>query len=271
MSLTVEEAFVFAEERQLLIAALVVTQGRVTVADLATRFAITAETVRRDLDTLEAARQLRRVHGGAVAIDRLSLSEPSLDERQTQRLDEKSRIADAAMRMIPSSRTGSILLDAGSTTERLADRLAGWTPAVTGDQLLVITNAVPIAGMLSRNETIQLHILGGRVRGLTSAIVGAGTVAQLGALRPDIAFIGANGISAAFGLSTPDSVEAAVKSAIVTSARRVVVLADASKLDQETLVCFATLAAIDTLITDAAPSADLAAALAAADVDVVIA
>ncbi|TFD08372.1 DeoR/GlpR transcriptional regulator [Cryobacterium sp. TMT1-2-2] len=261
----------FAEERQLLIAALVATQGRVTVTDLATRFTITAETVRRDLDTLEAARQLRRVHGGAVAIDRLSLSEPSLNVRQTQHLDEKSRIADAAMRMIPASRTGSILLDAGSTTELLADSLASFTPAVSGDQLLVITNAVPIAGKLSSNETIQLHILGGRVRGLTSAIVGAGTVAQLGLLRPDIAFIGTNGISATFGLSTPDSVEAAVKAAIVTSARRVVVLADSSKLDQETLVCFAALAAIDTLITDAPPSANLAAALAAADVDVVIA
>ncbi|TFC80171.1 DeoR/GlpR transcriptional regulator [Cryobacterium sp. TMS1-20-1] len=261
----------FAEERQLLIAALVATEGRVTVTDLAARFTITAETVRRDLDTLEAARQLRRVHGGAVAIDRLSLSEPSLDERQTQRLDEKSRIADAALRMIPASRTGSILLDSGSTTERLAERLAAWTPAVAGDQLLVITNAVPIAAKLSRNDAINLHILGGRVRGLTSAIVGAGTVAQLAALRPDIAFIGTNGISASFGLSTPDSVEAAVKSAIVRAARRVVVLADSSKLDQETLVSFAALAAIDTLITDATPSADLAAALAAADVDVVIA
>ena len=261
----------FAEERQLLIAALVAAEGRVTVTDLAARFAITAETVRRDLDTLEAARQLRRVHGGAVSTDRLSLSEPSLDERQTQHLDEKSRIADAAMRMVPASRTGSIVLDAGSTTERLADRLAGWSPAVTGDQLLVITNAVPIAGKLSRNEAIQLQILGGHVRGLTSAIVGAGTVAQLGTLRPDIAFIGTNGISAAFGLSTPDSVEAAVKSAIVASARRVVVLADSTKLDQETLVCFAALTAIDTLITDAVPSAALAAALAAADVDVVIA
>ena len=261
----------FAEERQLLIAALVATEGRVTVTDLAARFTITAETVRRDLDTLEAARQLRRVHGGAVAIDRLSLSEPSLDERQTQRPDEKSRIVDAALRMIPASRTGSIVLDAGSTTERLADRLAGWTPAVAGDQLLVITNAVPIAGKLSHNDAINLHILGGRVRGLTSAIVGAGTVAQLAALRPDIAFIGTNGISATFGLSTPDSVEAAVKSAIVRTARRVVVLADSSKLGQETLVSFAALAAIDTLITDAAPSADLAAALAAADVDVVIA
>ena len=261
----------FAEERQLLIAALVATQGRVTVTDLAMRFAITAETVRRDLDTLETARQLRRVHGGAVAIDRLSLSEPSLDERQTQRLDEKSRIADAALRLVPASRTGSIVLDAGSTTECLADRLAGWTPALIGDQLLVITNAVPIASKLSRNETIQLHILGGRVRGLTRAIVGADTVAQLDALRPDIAFIGANGISANFGLSTPDSVEAAVKSAIVASARRVVVLADSSKLDQETLVCFAALALIDTLITDDAPSDALAAALAAAGVDVVIA
>jgi len=262
---------VFAEERHLLIAALVASEGRVTVTDLASRFAITAETVRRDLDTLEAERALRRVHGGAVAIDRLSRSEPSLDERQTQHLDEKSRIAEAAWHFIPASRTGSIVLDAGSTTERLADRLADWTPAVAGDQLLVITNAVPIASKLSRNETIHLHILGGRVRGLTSAIIGAGTVAQLNALRPDIAFIGTNGMSATFGLSTPDSAEAAVKSAIVASARRVIVLADSSKLDQETLVCFAALGAIDTLVTDAAPSAELAAALAAADVDVVIA
>ena len=261
----------FAEERQLMIAALVATEGRVTVTDVAARFTITAETVRRDLDTLEAAHQLRRVHGGAVAIDRLSLSEASLDERQTQRLDEKSRIVDAAMCLIPAGRTGSIVLDAGSTTERLADRLATWAPAVAGDHLLVITNAVPIAGKLSRNASIQLHILGGRVRGLTSAIVGAGTVAQLGALHPDMAFIGTNGISATFGLSTPDSVEAAVKSAIVHAARRVVVLADSSKLDQETLVCFAALAAIDTVITDAAPSAQLIAALAAADVDLVIA
>lgn len=261
----------FAEERHLLIAALVAAQGRVTVTELANRFGITAETVRRDLDVLEATRMLRRVHGGAVGIDHLSRSEPSLDERQTQHLNEKSRIADAAWRLIPASRTGSIVLDAGSTTERLADRLVDWTPAVAGDQLLVITNAVPIAAKLSRNEALHLHILGGLVRGLTSAIVGAGTVAQLGDLRPDIAFIGTNGISATFGLSTPDLAEAAVKTAIVASARRVVVLADCSKLDQETLVCFAALDALDTLITDAAPSASLAAALAAANVDVVLA
>ena len=261
----------FAEERQLVIAALVASEGRVTVTDLAARFSITAETVRRDLDTLEATRQLRRVHGGAVALDRLSLSEPSLDERQTQRLDEKTRIALAAIKLLPASRSGSVLLDAGSTTEHLADLLINWTPSSAGDHLLVITNAVPIAGKLSRLEHVEVHVLGGRVRGLTGAIVGADTVAQLAALRPDIAFVGTNGVSAAFGLSTPDSVEAAVKSAIVRSARRVVVLADSTKLDQETLVCFANLTAIDTLITDAAPSAGLAEALAAAGVDLVLA
>lgn len=261
----------FAEERQLLIADLVSSHGRVTVSELAARFTVTPETVRRDLDALEIARQLRRVHGGAVAIDKLSMTEPSLEERQTQRLDEKARIAAAAFKMIPASRTGSIILDAGTTTERLGDRLADWTPASPGDQLLVITNALPIAWKLSDNEAIQLHILGGRVRGLTSAIVGASTTEQLQALRPDIAFVGANGVNADFGFSTPDSVEAAVKTAIVRSARRVVALADSSKLDEEALVRFATLADVDTLITDAPPSEELAAALAAADVEVVIA
>lgn len=261
----------FAEERQLLIAELVAGRGRVTVIELAERFNITPETVRRDLDTLEGARELRRVHGGAVAIDRLSMSEPSLEERQSQRHDEKSRIAAAAVEMIPASRTGSIILDAGTTTERMADDLVGWKPSGPGDQLLVITNAVPIAYKLAGNEELQLLVLGGRVRGLTGAIVGAGTIGQLDGLRPDIAFVGANGVHADFGLSTPDAIEAAVKTAIVRSARRVVALADSSKLDVETLVRFARLGEIDALITDAAPSEQLAAALAAAEVEVVIA
>jgi len=261
----------FAEERQAAITALVAECGRVTVGELALRFTVTPETIRRDLDALETARLLRRVHGGAVASDRMSMSEPSIQERQAQRLDEKQRIARAALALIPTSRTGSIILDAGTTTERLADLLAPWSPPAPGDQLLIITNALPIAWKLSDNTAIHLHILGGRVRGLTSAIVGSSAIEQLSALRPDIAFVGANGLSSDFGLSTPDSVEAAVKSAIVRSARRVVALVDSSKLDQETLVCFADIADIDTLITDAPPSAELAAALTAAGVQIVIA
>ncbi len=261
----------FAEERQEKIAEMVATRSRVTVTELADLFRITAETVRRDLAGLENVRRLRRVHGGAVALDRLSMSEPSLSERQSQHQEEKTRIAAAAAALIPSTRTGSVILDSGTTTALLAEHLAGWTPPGPGDELLVITNAVPIAHRLSANPALQLEILGGRVRGLTSAIVGATAIDRLEALRADIAFVGANGVHEEFGFSTPDSVEAAVKTAIVRSARRVVALADSSKLGEETLVRFATLREIDTLITDAAPSEGLAAALAAADVELVIA
>jgi DeoR family transcriptional regulator, fructose operon transcriptional repressor len=263
---------VFAEERQQLISALVAERGRVSVTDLADRFSITTETVRRDLAALEVSGNLRRVHGGAVPSDRLSTREESILERAVQRQVEKSRIANAALALIPELTTGSVLLDAGSTTETLADLLAQRTPSANGnDELVVITHAIPIAGKLSSTQGIALQILGGRVRGLTQAAVGQSTVEAACKLRPDIAFVGANGIHATFGLSTPDPEEAAVKAAFVTSARRVVALADSSKLDAETLVQFATLKDVDTLITDSEPSAELAAALADAGVDVVIA
>ena len=261
----------FAEERQQRIAELVAVRSRVTVNELAELFTITSETVRRDLATLESARTLRRVHGGAVALDRLSTSEASLVERQSQQQEQKARIARAAAAMLPTTGAGSILLDAGTSTALLADELLDWSPAGPGDALLVVTNAVPIAHKLSANAALQLEILGGRVRGLTSAVVGPTATEQLAGLRPDIAFVGANGVHADFGLSTPDAMEAAAKHAMVTAARRVVVLADSSKLGSEALVRFARLSEIDALVTDAVPPADLSAALAAANVEVVIA
>lgn len=261
----------FAQERHQKIAELVNAQGRAGVNELAELFSITQETVRRDLAILEETGQLRRVHGGAVALDRLTRSELSLSERQSQHLDEKSRIAAAAMALIPHAPASSILIDSGTTTAALAEGLARWAPVNSASELLVITNSLPIAASLSTNRHLLLDIVGGRVRGLTSAVVGARATEQLSALRPDVAFIGANGIHADFGLSTPDPVEAATKTAMVRAARQVVVLADASKLGTETLVRFATLEEIDTLITTTEPSAELAAALSAAGVETVIA
>lgn len=261
----------FAEERQRLIADLAASQGRVAVSDLAERFKVTSETIRRDLAALEADGSLRRVHGGAVPVDSTTTVERSLEERQTEHQQEKLRIAQAALKLIPASRTGSVLLDAGTTTEQLADLLVHWQPATPDAELLAITHAVPIASKLANGSAVQLQLLGGKVRGLTAAAVGPSTVEQLGALRPDIAFVGANGVHARFGLSTPDSEEAAVKSAIVRSARRVVALVDASKLGEEALVRFAGLRDIDTLITSSEPPSDLAAALRDAEVEVVIA
>ncbi|MET3950940.1 DeoR/GlpR family DNA-binding transcription regulator [Arthrobacter sp. UYEF36] len=266
----------FAEERQQLIVGLITASGRASVTDLAERFSITTETVRRDLASLEAAGSVRRVHGGAVSPDRFSTNEESILVRTDQRQPEKTRIAEAALALIPLDRTGSILIDAGSTTEALAELLAARTAAtaaISGSaaELVVITHSLPVATKLSREPGIALHLLGGKVRGITQAAVGQSTVEAARRIRPDIAFIGTNGIHAAFGLSTPDPEEAAVKAAFVQSARRIVVLADSSKLDSETLVQFASLKDLDTLITDTKPSQDLADALADAGVEVVVA
>jgi len=269
---------VFAEERQQQIAGLVAASGRASVTDLAERFRITTETVRRDLAALESAGTVRRVHGGAVSADRFSTTEESILERTIQRQAQKLRIAEAALDFLPQGPSGSIVLDAGSTTEVLADLLARRSAGAAQPQksepdreLLVITHAIPIAAKLASTQGIALQILGGRVRGLTQAAVGQATVEAAHKLRPDIAFIGTNGIHASFGLSTPDPEEAAVKAAFVSSARRIVVLADSSKLDAETLVQFASLKDLDTVITDRKPSPELAAALADAGVEVVLA
>ncbi|KQM25858.1 MULTISPECIES: DeoR/GlpR family DNA-binding transcription regulator [unclassified Frigoribacterium] len=261
----------YATERHESIAEALRSAGRVSVSDLALRLDVTAETVRRDLDALEQAGLLQRVHGGAVAAGRSSVSELSLSERETRHSPEKTSVAQAAAHLVPPTFTGSIALDAGTTTAAVAAELARWTPATPGTVLTVITNAVPIAALLQHSPHVDLHLLGGRVRGLTSAAVGTSTVEQIQALRPDIVFVGANGVSAGFGLSTPDEFEGAVKSAYVRAGRRVVAVVDQTKHGEEALVRFARLAEIDTVVTDAPPAPDLGEALELADVEVIVA
>ena len=258
----------FAEERQRLVAARVAEAGRVSVTELAERFSVTTETVRRDLAALEAAGVLRRVHGGAVPADRASTAETALFERQVTNLAEKQRMAEAAAALITASRAGSILLDAGSSTEAIAERLVG-SRADNGRELVVMTNALPIADKLAAEPGLAVHLLGGRIRPVTRAAVGQATIDAVERLRPDLAFVGANGVHPSFGISTPDAEEAAVKAAFVRSARRVVVIADHTKFNVETLVQFGRLDQLDTLVTDRAPVGDLAAALAEAGVEVV--
>ncbi|WP_159613643.1 DeoR/GlpR family DNA-binding transcription regulator [Glutamicibacter sp. JC586] len=257
----------FAEERHRLIVEQLEKDGKVTVAQLAERFEITRETVRRDLAQLESENFLRRVHGGAVTTTEASTREESHLIRTAIHSDAKSRIAQRALSLLPVS-DASVIIDAGTTTEFLAERMLR-TNASAG--LVIITHALPIASVLAQSPETTLELIGGRVRGLTGAASGAQTVEEYSRHRADIAFIGTNGLHAGFGLSTPDPLEAAVKRALVSSARRVVLLADSSKFDQETLVRFANLGSVDTLVTDQQPGAELAAALEAADVEVVIA
>ena len=254
----------YAEERQRAMAELVTQRGRVSVTELARQFDVTTETVRRDLSALERMNLLRRVHGGALPADSFTVLEIGLGDRDTANTEEKGRIAQAALELLPGA-DSTILIDAGTTTARFAELLPH------DHRLTVLTHAVSVAARLAELPNVELHLLPGRVRRNTQAAVGVETVAALAKVRADIAFMGTNGISVEHGLSTPDHAEAATKAAMVASARRVVVLADSTKVDQERTVRFAELSDIDVLVIDRGVSPERVAQFEDTGIEVILA
>jgi DeoR family fructose operon transcriptional repressor len=217
------------------------TVGRVEVATLSGELDVTTETIRRDLKVLERHGLLRRVHGGAIPVERLGF-EPALAARDAVLTAEKERIAKAALAELPTE--GSVLLDAGTTTARLAEALPH------DRELVVLTNGLPIAMLLAGRPNLTVLLLGGRVRGRTLAAVDTWALHALSDSYVDVAFLGTNGVSVERGLTTPDTTEAAVKRAMVGAARRSVLLADHTKVGNDHLARFADLDDIDVLITD---------------------
>ncbi|MGH9179081.1 MAG: DeoR/GlpR family DNA-binding transcription regulator [Acidimicrobiales bacterium] len=237
-------------------------RGRVSVRRLAAAHDVTPETVRRDLVELEARGELRRIHGGAVALEHLRV-EPAVDERSERMAAAKARIAAAAVALFPGD-GGTVLLDAGTTTGALLEVVP------TDRRLTVVTNAVAHALALAPIPTITVIVVGGRLRARTLANVDDLAVETIGNLRVDVAFVATNGISER-GCSTPDPAEAAVKRTMVGAADRVVLLADHTKFGEEHFVRFANLSDLDVAVTDAGvENADLLP-LRMAGVDVVVA
>lgn len=239
----------YAPERHQQILDTARSLGRVDVAGLARDLAVTPETVRRDLTALERRGVLRRVHGGAIPVERLGI-EPGVSDREGHSAGQKERIARAALDELPDG--GSIILDAGTTTVRLAELLP------TDRELTVVTHSIPVASVLISRPNVTLHLLGGIVRGRTLAAVGEWTRAQIAEVFADVAFMGTNSISVEHGLTTPDIAEASVKRALIDAARRTVVLADHTKFGRESFARVAPLSEIDTVITDVGLDVELA-------------
>lgn len=231
----------YAQERQQAILATARKNGRVEVGSLADSFGVTVETVRRDLTALERLGVLRRVHGGALPVERLSL-EPTLESRVTQFAERKRRIAERAAREVPDGAT--VLLDSGTTARAVADAL----PADL--RLTVITNSLGVATRVAERPRTELLMLGGRLRQRTGAVVGPWLDAALENVWVDIAFLGTNGFTLEQGLTTPDQVEAAAKKTMARSARRIICVSDSSKAGQVHLHRFVETSDIAMLITD---------------------
>lgn len=231
----------YAQERQQHILGEARRAGRVDVLTLAESLGVAAETIRRDLTVLERRGTLRRVHGGAIPVERFDV-EPSLAVRTERLTAEKRRIAARALQELPSD--GTILIDSGTTTLALAEML----PADLS--LTVMTNSIGVAALLAGHEHLNLYLLGGRVRGRTGAAVGHWATDALDGIFVDVAFIGTNGFSVSRGLTTPDQSESLVKVAMVGSARRTILLADSTKAGDDHLHRFAQMRDVALLITD---------------------
>ena len=231
----------YPEERQQEILQRARTEGRVDVVALAEDLRVTTETIRRDLTVLERAGVLRRVHGGAIPVERLGF-EPALATRDAVMTAEKERIAKAAVEELP--RDGAIIIDAGTTTGRLAEAIP------LDRELTVVVNSPPLATALATRPNLTVIALGGRVRGRTLATVDDFALQLLSQVYVDVAFMATNGLTIERGLTTPDPAEAAVKRSMMAAARRTVLLADHTKVGNDYLARFGTLADVDVLVTD---------------------
>ena len=251
----------FAPERLEFVLRQLAARGRIDAARVATELGVSNESIRKDLALLERRGLLRRVHGGAIPLHELR-AEPPMEAR-TSLSAEKDVIARAALAHVPTG--GSVLLDAGSTTARLAELL----PA---DQaLFVCTNSLPVASILTTRTAATVRLLGGTVRRPSLAGVGQVTLDGLAMINVDVAFLGTNGVSLQRGLTTPDEQEGIVKHAMLATARRRILLADHSKIGRENLCRYAELTDLDVLITDDGIADHDAQAIEAAGVEVQIA
>jgi DeoR family fructose operon transcriptional repressor len=228
-------------DRQRAIYLLALRQGSVDVADLARRYGVTTETIRRDLSDMQQRKLLRRVHGGAVPVERIN-HEPMLAARDVVNAEEKLRIATKAVEEVPER--GSMIIDSGSTTQRLADVFP-----VERD-VHVVTNSLMMALTLGRRGVRTLTVLGGAVRTNTLAMVDDTTRSGLQDMAVDVLFISCDGLSFQHGLTTPYREERMIKRAMIERAHRVVAMVDASKFGNVQMFSFAAFDDIDVLVTD---------------------
>jgi DeoR family fructose operon transcriptional repressor len=230
-----------------------------TVKDLAACLQVSGDTVRRDLDLLARHGLLTRTYGGAVANH--SLITP--DSTQPRRIDlwhpvEKA-IAHATSGLIGDRET--LFLNGGSTTTFVAAEL-------TSENATVVTNNLGVPAVVPAQ--CEVHVLGGRYRRDLKATLGPLLLAGI-SVAVDTAIIGVGGITVEHGLTTNLLEEAMTATTMMEAANRTIVVVEASKFGQRCFARIGPLVSIDILVTDSQPPSDLAAALAEAQVQVVVA
>jgi DeoR family glycerol-3-phosphate regulon repressor len=247
--------------RQVEILEIARREGKVAVEDLAQRFEVSVQTIRRDLTELDAAGQIDRVHGGAVIGS--GTSNLAYDDRQRHLSDEKAAIARLCASKIPND--CSVFLNIGTSTEAVARELRHHK------NLLVITNNMNIANTLASNSDCEVVVTGGTVRRGDGGLIGTMTVKAIRSFKFDHAVIGCSALDEDGDVLDYDIQEVGVSQAIIAQARAPFLVADHSKLHRSAPARICSLAEITAVFSDQPLPRKLSLACADWDTDVFIA
>lgn len=232
----------------------------VRINELAQRFNVSNETVRRDFDALSNDGLIARAHGGASAPAQGHY--PGLDERTNAQVEERERIGLRAAELIQSGET--VMIDSGSTTIEMARALA-----YLGTHCTVITNSIPVAMTLGHG-TAQVLLCPGEYLATESATIGTETLEFLSRFNVDRCMIGSSGFSSE-GPSETIRGFAAVKRMMLTRAEKRHLLVDSGKFGRKGLSQVGGLSGLHSIVTDKKPTGDLHKAIVGAEVDVLVA
>lgn len=231
-----------------------------SVAELAADLDVSKATVRRDLGELEDDGLIERSHGGAVPATAVGQEQP-YGQREVQQLDAKIAIGERALEMVHEGDV--VAFDSGTTTMQAAKRAPG------DGTLKAVTNSPLLAIELS-SRSVDVDLTGGSLRQTTRSLVGPSAAWFLEQRHFDLAFLGTNAIDRDGRLSTPNEAEAHVKELLVERAERVVLLADATKFGERSVVEFADCSDVDLVVTDDQPDDDIANVLTDTDTDTAV-
>ncbi len=248
-----------AEQRQSVIVAMVNQRGSLSITDLQRKLKVSRETIRRDLVLLADRNELRKTHGGALA---LVQGEPDLAVREGINADAKHTIGHLAASLVPDG--ASVMLGAGSTVQAVADAL------LDRHSLTIITNGIAASSQFAGRNKNRVYVLGGELQTTNNAALGRDATAMLAHYFADFAFIGAGAISPTGWLMDYTREEAELYGQMLQSARTSVVVADHSKFNRHAPVRVTTFDKITHLVTDRRPDVPLAKVLAKLPLEVMV-
>lgn len=248
-------------QRRVIILEKLDQDGQVDVISLSKELGVTEVTIRNDLARLEQKNMLIRARGGAIKVDRVG-ADFTLSDKNRHHYQEKSRIGKAAAALIEDGDT--IILDSGTTTLEITKNLR-----VAG--LTVITNALNVVNQLADHEHVAVIVPGGFLRKNSLSLVGAGAEDSLKNYFCDKLFLAVDGISADFGLSTPNVEEAHLNRIMIKISKKVIVVTDSSKFNKRSLAFIASISEIDVVVTDEGIPVEMRKKLENAGIEVVIA